>query len=58
MIAEPNRRTFVAALGPALAPLRLTLLVTGEGEARRAAALLESQGYDVIVSAVIDEGAA
>ena len=27
----------------------LTLLVTGEGEARRAAALLESQGYDVVV---------
>jgi prephenate dehydrogenase len=34
----------------------LTLLVTGEGEARRAAELLESQGYDVVVSAVIDEG--
>jgi prephenate dehydrogenase len=33
----------------------LTLLVTGEGEARRAAELLESQGYDVLVSAVIDE---
>jgi prephenate dehydrogenase len=34
----------------------LTLLVTGEGEARRAAELLESQGYDVLVSAVLDEG--
>ena len=34
----------------------LTLLVTGEGEAHRAAALLESQGYDVVVSAVLDEG--
>jgi hypothetical protein len=33
----------------------LTLLVTGEGEAGRAAELLESQGYDVLVSAVIDE---
>jgi prephenate dehydrogenase len=33
----------------------LTLLVTGEGEAQRAAALLESQGYDVVVSAVLDE---
>ena len=33
----------------------LTLLVTGEGEARRAAELLESQGYDVLVSAVLDE---
>jgi prephenate dehydrogenase len=31
----------------------LTLLVTGEGEARRAAELLESQGYDVLVSAVL-----
>jgi prephenate dehydrogenase len=34
----------------------LTLLVTGEGEAQRAAELLESQGYDVLVSAVLDEG--
>ena len=34
----------------------LTLLVTGDGEARRAAELLESQGYDVFVSAVLDEG--
>lgn len=33
----------------------LTLLVTGEEDARRAAELLESQGYDVLVSAVIDE---
>jgi len=33
----------------------LTLLVTGEGDARRAAELLESQGYDVLVSAVLDE---
>ncbi|HSB38020.1 MAG TPA: prephenate dehydrogenase/arogenate dehydrogenase family protein [Gaiellaceae bacterium] len=31
----------------------LTLLVTGEGEARRAAALLESQGYGVLVSPVL-----
>jgi len=34
----------------------LTLLVTGEAEAQRAAELLESQGYDVLVSAVLDEG--
>jgi len=34
----------------------LTLLVAGEGEAQRAAALLEGQGYSVVVSAVIDEG--
>ena len=34
----------------------VTLLVTGEGEARRAAELLERQGYGVVVSAVIDEG--
>jgi prephenate dehydrogenase len=33
----------------------LTVLLTGEGEAQRAAALLESQGYSVVVSAVIDE---
>jgi prephenate dehydrogenase len=32
----------------------LTLLVGGEDEARRAAALLESQGYAVVVSAVIE----
>jgi prephenate dehydrogenase len=34
----------------------LTLLVEGEGEARRAATLLESQGYSVVISAVLDEG--
>ena len=33
----------------------LTLLVTGEGEAQRAAALLESQGYGVVVSPVLAE---
>jgi prephenate dehydrogenase len=32
----------------------LTLLVTGEAHARRAAELLESQGYDVLVSAVLE----
>jgi prephenate dehydrogenase len=32
----------------------LTLLVGGESEAERAATLLESQGYSVVVSAVID----
>jgi prephenate dehydrogenase len=32
----------------------LTLLVGGEDEANRAAALLESQGYSVVVSAVIE----
>ncbi len=32
----------------------LTLLVAGENEARRAAALLEGQGYGVVVSAVLD----
>jgi len=32
----------------------LTLLVTGEAEAQRAAELLESQGYDVLVSAVLE----
>jgi prephenate dehydrogenase len=32
----------------------LTLLVGGEDEAQRAAALLESQGYSVVVSAVLD----
>ena len=34
----------------------LTLLVAGEDEARRAADLLEAQGYGVVVSAVLDEG--
>src|SRR5581483_5563962 len=34
----------------------LTLLVGGEGEPQRAAALLESQGYDVVLSAVLGEG--
>jgi prephenate dehydrogenase len=33
----------------------LTLLVAGEGEAQRAADLLERQGYGVVVSAVIDQ---
>ena len=33
----------------------LTLLVTGEDEAQRAAALLEAQGYGVVVSAVLEE---
>ena len=33
----------------------VTLLVTGEGEAARAAELLEGQGYGVVVSAVLDE---
>jgi prephenate dehydrogenase len=33
----------------------LTLLVTGEAEAGRAAALLESQGYGVVVSPVLSE---
>ena len=33
----------------------VTLLVTGEGEAMRAAELLETQGYGVVVSAVLDE---
>jgi prephenate dehydrogenase len=33
----------------------LTLLVTGESEAERAAALLESQGYGVLVSPVLAE---
>jgi prephenate dehydrogenase len=33
----------------------LTLLVTGAGEAERAAALLESQGYGVVVSPVLGE---
>ncbi len=32
----------------------VTLLVTGEDEARRAAELLESQGYGVVVSPVLD----
>ncbi|HEX5448613.1 MAG TPA: prephenate dehydrogenase dimerization domain-containing protein, partial [Gaiellaceae bacterium] len=35
----------------------LTLLVTGAEDARRAANLLEAQGYGVVVSAVVDEGA-
>jgi prephenate dehydrogenase len=34
----------------------LTLLVEGEGEAKRAATMLDSQGYSVVISAVIDEG--
>ena len=34
----------------------LIVLVEGEGEAQRAARLLESQGYTVVVSAVLDEG--
>jgi hypothetical protein len=33
----------------------LTLLVTGESEAQRAAELLESQGYGVVVSPVLGE---
>ena len=33
----------------------LTILVTGEGEASRAAGLLEAQGYGVVVAPVIDE---
>jgi prephenate dehydrogenase len=33
----------------------LTLLVTGEGEAQRAADLLEGQGYAVVASAVLGE---
>jgi hypothetical protein len=33
----------------------LTILVTGEDEAARAAALLESQGYGVVVAPVLDE---
>ena len=35
----------------------LTLLVEGEGEAQRAATLLESQGYSVVVSPVLRRGA-
>jgi prephenate dehydrogenase len=34
----------------------LTVLVTGERDAQRAAELLEAQGYAVVVSAVLDEG--
>jgi prephenate dehydrogenase len=34
----------------------LSVLVTGEGEAQRAADLLEAQGYGVVVSAVLGEG--
>src|SRR5207237_6498595 len=33
----------------------LTVLVTGETEAQRAADLLEGHGYSVVVSAVLDE---
>jgi prephenate dehydrogenase len=33
----------------------LTVLVSGEGEAERARALLEAQGYGVVVSPVVDE---
>jgi prephenate dehydrogenase len=33
----------------------LTLLVGGEGEAERAATMLETQGYSVVVSPVLDE---
>jgi len=33
----------------------VTVVVRGEGEARRAAELLEAQGYGVVVSAVLDE---
>jgi prephenate dehydrogenase len=33
----------------------LSVLVAGEDEAARAAALLEAQGYGVVVSAVVDE---
>ncbi len=33
----------------------LTMLVSGESEAERAAQLLEAQGYGVVVAPVIDE---
>jgi len=33
----------------------LTVLVAGEGEAERARALLEAQGYGVVVSPVVEE---
>jgi len=33
----------------------LMLLVAGEGQGERAAALLEEQGYGVVVSPVLDE---
>ncbi|HVU78956.1 MAG TPA: prephenate dehydrogenase/arogenate dehydrogenase family protein [Gaiellaceae bacterium] len=33
----------------------LNLLISGKGEAQRAAAMLEGQGYSVVVSAVIEE---
>ena len=33
----------------------LTMLVTGAGEAERATALLEAQGYGVVAAPVIDE---
>lgn len=36
----------------------VTLLVTGEDEAARAAALLERQGYGVVVATVVDEAGA
>ena len=34
----------------------LSILIEGEAEARRAATMLEAQGYGVSVSAVLDEG--
>jgi hypothetical protein len=34
----------------------VTLLVSGEQQAKRAAELLEGQGYGVVVSPVIDDG--
>ena len=34
----------------------LTILVTGEQEAERAAAILETQGYGVVVAPVLDDG--
>jgi hypothetical protein len=34
----------------------LTVLVTGESEAQRAAAILEGQGYGVTVSPVLENG--
>src|SRR5207253_120784 len=37
-------------------PGHAAAVVGGEAEAQRAAELLESQGYDVLVSAVLDEG--
>jgi hypothetical protein len=35
----------------------LTVLVAGEQEAARAAAILEAQGYGVVVAPVLDEAA-